>query len=85
MVQILVKSSVGYGLVLHMPMDCMVEDLRNRIHDRDGISTSLQLLECAGKPMEDGHRLSDYPLHSGCAVHMQWTRLCQAEAATTFW
>ena len=71
MVQILLKSSPGYSLLLRMWMDCMVEDGRARIGDRDGISTKFQLLECAGQLMEDDHRLSDYPLCSGCAVYMR--------------
>ena len=37
MVQILVKSSAGYSLVLRMQMDNMVEHLRVKIHDRDGV------------------------------------------------
>ena len=70
MVQILVKSSAGYSLVLRMRMDSLVEHLRARIHDQDGVRAVRKLLECAGKLMEDSHRLSDYPLRSGCAVHM---------------
>ena len=82
MVQILVKSSAGYSLVLRMRMDSLVEHLRARIHDRDGVRPVRQLLECAGKLMEDGHRLSDYPLRSGCAVHM---RLKESEDVFAKW
>ena len=55
MVPILVKSLAGYSLVLRMRMDSLVEHLRARIHDQDGVRAGHQLLECAGKLMEDGH------------------------------
>ena len=82
MVQILVKSSAGYSLVLRMRMDNLVEHLRAKIQDRDGVRPGRQLLECAGKLMEDGHRLSDYPLRSSCAVHM---RLKESEEVFSKW
>jgi hypothetical protein len=58
----------------HITVECYpdetVEDLKDRIHDKEGISADQQRLICKGKQLQDESQLSSCGLSNGCTVHL---------------
>ena len=73
--QIFVKTLTGKHITLEVEPTDRVEDVKQKVQDKEGIPTEMQTLKFAGKILEDGNTLQDYSIQKDSTIHLGLKRL----------
>jgi ubiquitin-large subunit ribosomal protein L40e len=68
--QIFVKTLTGKTVKIYIEPSELIENLRLKIYEYDGLPPDQQRIIFASKRLEDGHTLSDYNIQHECTLHL---------------
>ena len=68
--KIFVRTPSGNTIILEVHALDIIQNLKDKIQNKEGISPDQQLLTYAGEQLKDGFTLSDFGIHDGSTVHL---------------